>query len=86
MPRSTKSEAVVNMHEAKSRLSELVARALRGETITIARDGEPVVRLVACKATPGKRKLGVWKGRVRMAADFDAPLPEDELACWSADT
>jgi prevent-host-death family protein len=70
------------MHEAKSRLSELVARVENGEEIVIARDGEPAVRLVACKPKQAKRKLGIWKGKVRMAADFDAPLSEEELALW----
>jgi prevent-host-death family protein len=77
---NTGRSEVINMHEAKTRLSELVARVERGEEIVIARDGRPAVRLVACKAKPLKRKLGGWKGKVRMAAGFDAPLSDDELA------
>lgn len=85
MPRrsaTTRRSEVINMHEAKTRLSELVARVEGGEEIVIARDGKPAVRLVACKPKPTKRKLGVWKGKVRMAADFDAPLSEADLALW----
>ena len=70
---------VVNMHEAKSTLSKLVEEAEAGEEIILARAGQPVVRLVPVRA--GKpRQLGQWKGRVRMADDFDAPLPDDVLA------
>jgi len=72
------------MHEAKTTLSQLVEMAERGEEIVIARAGEPVVRLVALRA--GKRRtLGQWRGKVRMAEDFDAPLTRDELALWEGD-
>jgi prevent-host-death family protein len=71
---------IVNMHEAKSTLSRLVEEALAGEEILIARAGKPVVRLMAIK--PSKRRLGRWKGKVRMSGDFDAPLPPGELAAW----
>jgi prevent-host-death family protein len=39
------SDDTVNMHDAKTRLSQLVARAEKGERITIARDGKPVAQL-----------------------------------------
>jgi prevent-host-death family protein len=68
------------MHEAKTTLSRLVEEALEGEEILIARAGKPVVRLVSVK--PKKRKLGRWKGRVRMSKDFDAPLPADRQVDW----
>lgn len=71
---------IVNMHEAKTTLSRLVEQALAGEEVLIARAGKPVVRLVSVK--PKKRKLGRWKGRVRMAKNFDAPLPADAQAEW----
>jgi prevent-host-death family protein len=71
----------INMHEAKSDLSRLVERALTGEDVVIARAGKPVVRLVPV-AVPGKRNLGIWRGKVRMADDFDAPMSEQELADW----
>lgn len=69
---------IVNMHEAKSTLSKLVEEAEAGEEIILARAGEPVVRLVPVRAAK-QRTLGQWKGRVRMAEDFDAPLPADVL-------
>jgi len=61
----------VNMHEAKTHLSRLVARVEAGEEITIARAGRPVARLVAPAPPPGLRKLGLWKGRVTIPDDFD---------------
>lgn len=69
------------MHEAKTELSRLVERALAGEDVVIARAGVPVVRLVPV-AAQGKRKLGQWKGRVKLSDDFDAPLTGEELALW----
>ena len=39
------AEKFVNIHAAKTTLSQLVARAERGERITIARDGKPVAQL-----------------------------------------
>jgi prevent-host-death family protein len=71
----------VNMHEAKTELSKLVERALAGEDIVIARAGVPVVRLVPVQRT-APRKLGQWKGRVKLADDFNEPLPSEELAAW----
>jgi prevent-host-death family protein len=71
----------VNLYEAKTRLSELVDRAAAGEEIVIARHGRPVARLVAYAPPAGKRrKLGVLAGKIWIADDFDAPLPEDVLA------
>ena len=72
---------VVNMHEAKTELSRLVERALKGEEVIIARAGVPVARLTPLQRS-GVRNLGQWKGRVRMADDFDFPLSEDELRSW----
>lgn len=64
------------MHEAKTRLSELVEAAERGERIVIARNGEPAVVLVP--ASKGKRApAGIYRGRVRIGVNFDAPLPDD---------
>ncbi len=72
---------VVNMHEAKTKLSELVRQALAGEKIILARAGKPVVVLQPVKKTR-RRRLGKWRGKVWMRRDFDAPLPPDVLAAW----
>jgi prevent-host-death family protein len=69
--------AQVGMHEAKTKLSRLVERAEAGEDIVIARNGKPVVRLVPIAQAGSRAALrGVWRGRVRIADDFDE-LPDD---------
>lgn len=73
------------MHEAKSTLSQLVEAAERGEEVVIARAGRPVARIVAV-VTQGKRALGQWRGRVRMAEDFDEPLPDGEQKAWEGES
>jgi prevent-host-death family protein len=67
---------ITNIHEAKSQLSKLVERALEGEEVIIARAGKPMVRLVPVRDNDTPRKGGQWKGKVRIAEDFDV-LPED---------
>jgi prevent-host-death family protein len=64
----------VNMHEAKSTLSQLVKRAEAGEDVIIARNGKPVVRLTRIPALKRKLPWGALHGT--MAEDFDAPLDE----------
>lgn len=66
----------VNIHEAKTRLSELIAAAERGEEVVIARANRPVVRLVSLALPAKKRKLGGFEGKVWVAPDFDAPLDD----------
>jgi prevent-host-death family protein len=61
---------IVNMHEAKSSLSKLVAKAAEGEEVVIAKAGKPVAKLVRYeKREP--RKLGGWEGKIWIADDFD---------------
>jgi prevent-host-death family protein len=62
----------VNMHEAKTQLSRLVARVESGEQIVITRAGKPAAKLVpVIQAKPGKRKLGGWEGKMRMPTDAE---------------
>ncbi|MGH2500518.1 MAG: type II toxin-antitoxin system Phd/YefM family antitoxin [Candidatus Limnocylindria bacterium] len=70
------------MHEAKTHLSRLVERAAAGEEIVIARAGKPVAKLVPVDRGGGPRRLGVWRGRVTLRADFDDPLPEAVAAIF----
>ena len=72
----------VNIYEAKTRLSELVDKANDDEDVIIARNGRPVARLVKYAQERSRRRLGTLAGRVRMADDFDAPLPDDLLAAF----
>jgi len=67
----------VNMHEAKSRLSELVRMVEAGEKVVLARNGTPVVELVVAEL-PKKREGGFLKGQMWISPDFDEPDPEIE--------
>jgi prevent-host-death family protein len=71
----------VNIHEAKTHLSRLLQRVAAGEQVTIARSGVPVARLVALEPK-AKRPLGFARGKIWIADDFDAPLPNDLLAAF----
>lgn len=69
----------VNVHEAKTHLSALLARVERGEEVVIARAGHPIARLVPARDHPRRRVLGAAAGQVKIAEDFDAPLPDHVL-------
>ena len=62
--------------EAQSQLAKLITAAEQGEEVVIARAGKPVARLLAYQRQDGPRQGGQWRGRVRVAADFDE-LPPD---------
>jgi prevent-host-death family protein len=66
----------VNMHDAKTRLSELVAAAERGEEVIIARGGAPAARLVAIRVEHAPVRLGALAGEIELGPDFDDPLLE----------
>lgn len=69
----------VNIHEAKTHLSRLVEEAADGEEIIIAKAGKPVARLVGIDVERAPRTPGLLKGKIWIADDFDAPLPEEIL-------
>jgi prevent-host-death family protein len=69
----------VNIHEAKTQFSKLIARVEAGEEVVIARDGTPVARLVAIRPPANKRISGRDRDLFSVPEDFDAPLPEDIL-------
>ena len=68
---------VVNTHEAKSRLSELIRAAESGDDVIVARNGEPVARIVAWAGEPPRRTPGIWRGRISIQSDLVAPDPAD---------
>ena len=79
----------VGMHEAKTKLSQLVERAQAGEDVVITRNGKPVADVVPHRPAKGlnweaieewKRELGVDSLVTYIAPDFDDPLPEDFLS------
>lgn len=67
----------VNVHEAKTHLSRLLDQVRQGEEVIIAKAGKPVARLVAIKEERKRRVPGTARGQIKIAEDFDAPLPED---------
>ncbi len=69
----------VNVHEAKTHLSKLLARVRVGEEVIIAKAGKPIARLVPVEARPERRVAGSAAGKVAIMPDFDAPLPDDML-------
>jgi prevent-host-death family protein len=76
----------VNIYEAKTRLSELVDKANSDEEIIIARNGRSVARIVKYVPERAPRHLGALAGRVRVADDFDAPLPDELLAAFEGNS
>ena len=64
-----------NVHEAKTNFSKLLIRVSLGEEIIIARDHQPLARLVPFETKKFQRKPGRWKGKIIMADDFTDPLP-----------
>jgi prevent-host-death family protein len=70
---------VVNIHEAKTHLSKLLKRVVAGEEIVIAKSGQPIARLLPYASAPAERQPGSAKGKIWMADDFNAPLPDDIL-------
>ena len=70
----------VNIHEAKTHLSRLVEQVIHGEEVVIAKRGRPVAKLV--RISPAPRRPGRLKGKIHMAPDFDAPLPESIAAAF----
>ena len=69
----------VNVQEAKTRLSQLLARAENGEEVVIARDGTPIAALVPVQAA-AQRPVGFVTGS--LTDGFFEPLPDDELESW----
>jgi prevent-host-death family protein len=72
----------VNVHEAKTHLSRLLERVEKGEHIVISRAGKPVALLGPLPKPSHPRQPGLLKGRIRVASDFDAPLPPDVLEAF----
>ena len=67
--------ALVNIHQAKTHLSQLLLGVERGEEVVIARSGVPIARLVAWQAPAQPVAApGAMRGEIVMASDFDAPL------------
>lgn len=68
----------VNIHEAKTHFSKLLARVEAGEEIIIAKAGKPVAKLRPISHAPPPRVPGRDRGKIIIHDDFDDPLPEFE--------
>lgn len=75
---------LINVHQAKTHLSRLLDRVVDGEEIVIAKSGRPVAKLVRFLSEP--RRPGRLKGKIRMASDFDDPLPESIAAAFRGES
>lgn len=77
---------IVNIHEAKTHLSRIIEEvASNHEIVTIAKAGKPMARLVPIVPERPQRVFGFLEGKIRIAEDFDAPLPEDVLKTFEGD-
>lgn len=66
---------IINIHQAKTHLSKLLAATQKGEEIIIAKSGKPIAKLVAYKDTIAPRIPGLWKGKIWIADDFTEEDP-----------
>jgi len=77
---------IVNIHEAKSTLAQLVAAVESGQDVLIARAGRPVARLTRVRAGRKEIKLGTLKGMFKkVSPDFDASLPPSMRSAFEGD-
>lgn len=67
----------VNIHRAKTHLSELISEVLVGKEVIIAKAGKPLVQLVLYQPSMRQRKGGQLRGLIHIKDDFDAALPEE---------
>lgn len=74
----------VNMHEAKTKLSELVKQVQAGEEVIIANAGRPVAKLVAYEPKRPERRRGLLSGKISLADDFDS-TPDDIISAFEDD-
>ena len=74
--------AIVTIHAAKTKLSQLLARVEAGEEIILARGKQPIAKLVPLQPPPSKRRFGALRGALVIGPEFFEPLPERELAAW----
>jgi prevent-host-death family protein len=71
---------ILNVHQAKTHLSRLLDRVAAGEEIVLGKSEKPIAKLVPIQ--PVTRKPGRLKGKIKIASDFDAPLPESLSAAF----
>ena len=75
---------IVNIAEAKAKLSHLIQEAMEGKRIVIAKNNRPLVELVAHRPE-GRRRLGLYRGKIEIPEDFDREDPEIEALFYGED-
>lgn len=76
---------VINIHEAKTHLSRIVEEVAAGKEIVIAKAGKPMARLVPMQPGVTKKHLGLLKGKIKIPADFNKPLPASVLRLFDGE-
>lgn len=69
----------VNIHEAKTHLSKLLAQVKKGQEIIIAKSGKPIAKLIPIAEKPARRIPGTAKNKITISPSFNDPLPENVL-------
>ncbi|MFH2045264.1 MAG: type II toxin-antitoxin system Phd/YefM family antitoxin [Pseudomonadota bacterium] len=70
----------LNINEFKTQLSQLLEEVATGSEVIISKRGKPIARLSRIEGGKPKIRFGVLKGKVKVADDFDAPLPNEILS------
>ena len=75
---------IINMHDAKTHLSKLIERAMRGEEIIVAKAGKPMAKIVPLNGNDRFRRQpgGLHLSRSLPLSVFTDPLPDEELLAW----
>jgi prevent-host-death family protein len=73
---------VFNIHDAKTNLSRIVDDVAAGAEVIIAKAGKPMARLVPIDLPVKSKKLGLLKGKIKVADDFNAPLDDETLGLF----
>jgi prevent-host-death family protein len=76
---------IFTVHQAKTQLSKLIASALEGEEVVIARGSTPVVKLTPVGLARKRPIFGALEGKIAFSDSFFDPLPDDELALWNGE-
>jgi len=74
------NEQTLNIQEVKSQLSKVLEKVAAGTEVIIAKKGKPVARLSPVERGKPRVQFGMLKGKVKVADDFDDPLPNDVLS------
>jgi prevent-host-death family protein len=75
--------AIINIHQAKTNLSRLVEEVALGSEIIIAKAGRPVAKLTPLATKKQAIRFDLLKGKVKIASDFNAPLPPEIIRAFT---